>query len=227
MLQKGFSIPKLIITVLIIGMLGGLSFHTWLSWQPRDLSDIDGISEDAETEEEPVNLNEKLSAALKGQYDVVLTEAEINQYIASRLELSQSSVLDRYITMKGLYVNLLPGKVEVILARRVDYPENTKKDGSKYVGFLPTDQTVTMELLIETQKTDDGTSNILNIPGGRFGKAPAPNQFVKVIKPGFDKVAEFFEEELDLIYNQMNEIRVEDGTITLVPPKVSTENPSH
>lgn len=228
MLQKGFSFPKFIVGLLIIGILGGLCFHTYLSWKPRDLSDIDGLEDDATKKEQVVNLKEKLDAALKGEYEVTITEEEINRYIASRLKLSQSSLLDRYLTVKGVYVNLLQdNKAEVIILRSVDFPDNEKKDGGKYVSFLPTDQTVTLDLIVTCETTGDETTKTLTYPGGRYGQAPAPNQFARVILPGFKSLAEFFEDELAMVYDEMKTIKIEDGKLILTPPKATVmQHPS-
>lgn len=218
MLLRGFSIPKLIVGILVLSVLVGMGLHVVFSWVPRPMDDIDGYVSGGLNPEKVVDLKEKLEASIEGDYEVTVTEEEINRYLAAKLKLEQSKMVSRFVNIKGVYVDLKPDVMELIIERDFDYDENVKDDGSKLIGFLPFQQTVSMELEILTIEDEKGgTARAVNFPGANFGTAPAPGLFVKVVKPSFDAIHEHFSEEVDLAYAKMARIKINDGHLILDP----------
>lgn len=217
MSRRGFSLFKTIISIVVVLAIVSMALHTVFSWMPRNLQDVDGMVSNDENEE-VANLAERLAEAVEKSYEVTITETELNQYIASRLHLTQSPIVDDYVAIKGIYVDLKPDLIDISIERAFDYPNNQQEDGSKKVGFLPLAQTVSMQLEIRSEKDPDGgMKTIIHFPGGNFGKSPAPGLLIKLVKPSFDLVAEFFEEEINLGYRQMTSVKIEDGVIKLDP----------
>lgn len=219
MSRRGFSLLKTIIGIVVVIAITSMAMHTAFSWIPRNLQAVDGMGSE---DEEVANLAERLEeAVVKKSYEVTITEAELNRYIASRLKLTQSPIVDDYVTIKAVYVDLKPDMLDISIEREFDYPNNQQDDGSKKVGFLPLAQTVSMQLEIRSEKDPDGgMKTTINFPGGNFGKSPAPGLLVHVVKPSFDLIAEFFEQEISLGYRQMTSVKIEDGLIKLDPRQI-------
>ncbi|MFC5049604.1 hypothetical protein ACFPK9_03090 [Rubritalea spongiae] len=201
-----------------------MATHTVLSWIPRNLQSVDSAQVSEETQF--VDLKERLRKAVEESYPVEITEAELNQYIEEKLTLTQSPIVDDFVQINGVYVDLLPNLIEITIERTFDYPSNVEDDGSKKLGFLPFTQTVTMQLKVHSELDSDGAvKTMVEFPGGSFGRAPAPGMLVILVKPSYDVLADFFAEELDLGYRQMTYVTVEDGVIKLDPRPLGSEQP--
>ncbi|MFD2159145.1 hypothetical protein ACFSW8_09575 [Rubritalea tangerina] len=199
-----------------------MAAHTVLSWVPRNLQEVDGMHS---SDEQPVaDLHARLKEAVEKSYEVTITEEELNRYLASKLQLTQSPIVDDYVHIKGIYVDLKPGVIDVSIEREFTMPDNQQADGAKKVGFLPMAQTVSMQLEVETvDDVDGGKKTTVHFPGGNFGKAPAPGLLVYVVKPSFDIILNHFSEEVELGYRQMTSVKVEDGLIKLDPRPVTAQ----
>ena len=213
--RRGFSLLKTIIAIVVLVALTSMAAHTVMSWIPRILQDVDGTGPVEEGATVP-DLAERLKEAIDKSYEIEITEEELNRYIASKLELTQSSIVDDYVKITGVYVDLKPNLIDVSIEREFNIPNNQQSDGSKKLGFMPFSQTVSMQLEIRTvDDVDGGKMRVVNFPGGNFGKSPAPGLLVRVVKPSFDIIAEVFEEEIKLGYEEMTSVVIGDGIITL------------
>lgn len=217
---------KLIVATVVLCALTAMALHTALSWVPRNVQEIEGIT--LGDEAKVIDLKERLQQSLDKSYEVAITEHELNQYIASKLQLTHSPIIDDYIKIKGVYVDVKDDLLDITIEREFDYPQNTQSDGSKKISFLPFSQTVSMQIEVVTDKGEDGSATKrLHFPGATFGKAPAPGMFVYLVRPSFEKVAEFFADELDIAYHDMTSITVKDGVIHLDPrPLVRVQTPA-
>jgi len=203
--------------------LTSMAVHTAMSWIPRNLQDVDGTGPVEDSAKIP-DLAERLKEAVEKSYEVTITEEELNRYIASKLELTQSSIVDDYVKITGVYVDLKPDLIDVSIEREFDIPDNQQSDGSKKLSFIPFSQTVSMQLELRTIDDVDGSKmRKVNFLGGNFGKSPAPGSLVRVIKPSFDIIAEVFANEINLSYGEMTSVIVSDGVITLDPRPVVIE----
>ncbi len=73
-----------------------------------------------------------------------------------------------------------------------------------------------MQLELRTvDDVDGGKVRVVKFPGGNFGKSPAPGLLVRVVKPSFDVIAEVFQEEIKLGYEEMTSVVIGDGIMTL------------
>lgn len=218
---RGASMIKVLFVLLILGILGGMVTYVYFAWQKADLSDIAGREKIIKNETfiGGTDVYKKLLNAYNGNYVVTLTEEELNLYIAKRLKMTQGGPIKGFTKIKGVYVDLKPDLLEVFVEREIaQYGE----DGKPKTEYLkPFDQTISMKFKIYTieNANDGGTTNMVEFPGGKIGKSPAPGMFVKVVKPTFDALNTFFEKELDLAYGRIVSIKIEDGKVTLDPRK--------
>lgn len=219
--RRGAGKIKFLFVLLIIAILAGMGSYVYFAWQKKDLSGIDGREKimKGKSLAGETDLLKKLQNAYDGNYVVTLTEEEINLYIAKRLRMKQDGPLKGFSTVKGVYVDLTPDHLEVFIEREIaQYGE----DGVPKTEYLkPFDHTVSMKFNVYTyENTDnDGTTNVVEFPGGSIGKSPAPGMFVKVVKPTYDALAEFFAEEIKLAHGDIVHIKIEDGKVTLDPRK--------
>ncbi len=219
--RKGAGKIKFLFVLLIISILVGMMAYVYFAWQKKDLSGIDGrekiISSNSLSGE--TNLLKKLQNAYAGNYVVTLTEEEVNLYIAKKMSMKQGGPLKGFSKVKGVYVDLTEDMMEVFIEREVaQYGE----DGVPKTEYLqPFDHTISMKFNIYTHENteDDGTTNVVEFPGGSIGKSPAPGMLVKVMKPSYDALAEFFTDELMLAHTKIIHIKIEDGKVTLDPRK--------
>ncbi len=223
--RRGFSLLKTIIAIVVLVALTSMAAHTVMSWLPRNLQEVDGAGPIEEGALIP-DLAERLKDAIEKSYVVTITEEELNRYVASNLELTQSSIVDDYVKITGVYIDLKPDLIDVSIEREFDIPNNQQDDGSKKLGFMPFSQTVSMQLELRTvDAADGGKKRTLGFPGGNFGKAPAPGLLVQLVKPSFDVIAEVFAEDIKLGYAEMTTVVIGDGIITLDPRPIIIEQP--
>ena len=151
-MQRGYSLPKLILTILVVGILCTLVVHTYFCWQPQDLTGIDGrekiLKEGKDVQH--VNLLNKVNNAARDGRVVKITEEELNRYIAANLKLEQSGMMKKYSDVKGVYVDLTDDNIEVIIERNIAQydEEGNPKDGT----MEPRTNTVAMKFNIFTTK---------------------------------------------------------------------------
>ena len=207
---------KTVVGMFVLISLTTIGLHTVFSWVPVSLQDVDGLS--ASDDVVVVDLKERLQQALDKSYEVTITEEELNLYIGKELKLTQSAIVDDYITIKGVYVDLQPNAMEVTIEREIDYAHNVKEGGAKQFSFLPLTQTITLQMEIAVKVSENGDEyTTVSFPGAKFGQAPAPGGLAAVVKPSFDMVAKFFEQEIKLGYNNRTSVKIEEGMMKIDP----------
>jgi hypothetical protein len=212
--RRGFSLVKNIVALFVIIALMSMCLHTIMAWVPRNLQSVAGFGASSTAEDLP-DLRERLKDAIKNSYEVTISEEELNRYVASRLKLTQSPIVDNYIKITGVFFDLKPNIIDVSIEREFDMPNNIKADGSKKFDLVPFSQTVSMQIELETSfDKQNNRLRTINFLGGHFGKSPAPGQLIKVVKPSFDIIAQFFEKEIKLGYKDMDSVIIGDGMIT-------------
>jgi hypothetical protein len=113
-------------------------------------------------------------------------------------------------------VRLREGVAEVIIERDVaGYPVTTSM-------FLQVEQTETAQgVSTQIHLHGGGFHEMAPRPtrGGRFGQLTVPQGFLIMVMPDFQKLAEVFETEIDLGFQRMTRIRIEDKRLMLDPKK--------
>lgn len=211
--RKGFSKLKLLLSLVILVVLGGLGGFVYFGWQSADLSDVSGSKGRAIGY---VDLKQKVRNAISSNSEVKITEAELNQYLLKNLKMKQGGFMNDFASVKGVYVDLKPDIMEVFIEREIaQYGD----DGEiKTDVFQPFRHTVSMKFKIYNDKDSEGKEAIvIDVLAGSVGKAPVPGLLVMMVKPSFDQIAEHFKKEIELSYNRMQKITIGDGFVTLDP----------
>lgn len=214
--KKGGCMGKLLglLVFAVIAGLGAAIYHITL---PQDLSDIGGYSPSLTTPASPPrDMKAVLTMAIEGDYSVQLSETELNHWFARELELKQGGELAEWVTLKRVWVRLREDVAEVIIERDVaGYPLTTSM-------FLQVEQTETAKgISTQIHLHGGGFHEMVPIPsrGGRFGQLTVPQGFLIMVMPDFRKIAGIFETEIDLGFQRMSRIRIEDKRLTLDPKK--------
>jgi hypothetical protein len=212
--KSGGCLGRLVglLSLAVLGGLGAALYHVYL---PQDLSDIGGIEPSLTTPASPPrDLRAVLEKSIEGDYSVQISETELNQWLARELELNQAGELAQWVSLKRVCVRLREGVGEVIIERDVaGYPLTTSM-------FLQVEQ---MESAagISTQIHLHGGAFHEMVPfparGGRFGRLTVPQGFLIMVMPDFRKIADLFGTEIDLGFQRMARIKIEDKRLVLDP----------
>jgi hypothetical protein len=214
--EKGGCLGKLA-GLLVFAVIVGLGAAIYFITLPQDLSDIGGNSPSLTAPASPPrDMKAVLTKAIEGDYSVQLSETELNHWLARELKLKQGGELAEWVTLKRVYVRLREGIAEVIIERDVaGYPLTTSM-------FLQVEQTETAKgLSTQLHLHGGGFHEMVPMPtrGGRFGQLTVPQGFLIMVMPDFRKIAGLFETEIDLGFQRMSRIRIEDKRLTLDPKK--------
>ncbi|MFC7337133.1 hypothetical protein ACFQY0_08085 [Haloferula chungangensis] len=204
--------------LLIVGGLGAALFQIS---QPQDLSDIAGYGPRAEGQS-PRNLKGVLANSLKGNYELTLTEHDLNLYLRDTLKVKQGGYLASEVSLDDVVVRLENDYAEIILVRTIA--------GHPF--------TLSMFLRVEQSELPNGSilKEVVrnrgpyheSIPrpgvGGRFGKLPVPEGFLLLVMPAFEKLAAVYRDtsskdpvkELDYV-EEMARFSIVDGKLVLDP----------
>jgi hypothetical protein len=212
--KRGGCLGKLgglLVLALLVG-LGAALYHVYL---PQDLSDIGGVEPSLITPASPPrDLRAVLQKSIEGDYSVTLSETELNQWLTRELKLKQGGELAQWVSLKRVCVRLRAGVAEVIIERDVaGYPLTTSM-------FLQVEQTESAEgISTQIHLHGGGFHEMVPIParGGRFGQLTVPQGFLIMVMPDFRKIADLFETELDLGFQRMARIKIEDKRLVLDP----------
>ncbi|MFK7909068.1 MAG: hypothetical protein AB8F34_00545 [Akkermansiaceae bacterium] len=225
--QKGGCVKKLAVLMLVL-VLTYLGIHIWFLWQPVGKPDsvsgamidanvagvrvfpalktysMDHIAGRAEILEgksiEPPMLKIRLETAVERNYPITFREEEINAWLRKRIEVKQSGALAPFAKARGVWVDFKKDQVELIIEREIQ--------GRTHV----------TSMFMQFNRTKNGYS--IRRDKSHIGQVSAPGGFARLIMPAFDNLAKELSEELvPYKENQIRDIRVEEGKITLDPRK--------
>ena len=201
----------LIVFLVIVGLGAALFFVS----QPQDLSGLGGNAPAATTPASPPrDMEAVLTKSIEGDYSVVLTEKELNEWLGRELKLKQAGELAKWASMKRVWVRLQEDVAEIIIEREIaGRPFTTSM-------FLKIEQVESASgISTQIHFNGGGYSDSVTRPtrGGRFGQLVVPQGFLILILPEFQKIASLFEKEIDLGFNRMARIKIKDGQLELDP----------
>jgi len=196
--------------VFVIATISGLLFSLFLLFQPQSLDGIGGM----DTAVGGRDVSAILRESQQRQVPVTLSEAEINQWLARTLETKQGGRFEDSVEFKRVVVRLTEGLAEVVMERELGGRTMTVS-----MFFLIKEVRDGNSLRTELNFHGGGYASWLPSParGGRFGKLPVPQGFLRLVMPSYEALAETLSDELDNGFKRMVHIRFEDKQITLDP----------
>ncbi len=204
--------------VLILVMCFGIVLIIYTILQPQDLSDIDGYKTSSSSSR---NLQEVLDKAVKGNYSVTLTEAEINQMLQNELVAKQHGMLSSDASIKRVLVRLKKDIAEVIILREVFGHEITV---SMYIQLRQSkdEKGIATDIHLHGGNIDN-TSAMPKI-GGRFGKLSIPQGFLRAVFSDYVKIADTLAPEIELGLRRMSKFEIQDKRVILDPSGSSEDD---
>lgn len=211
---KGGCLGKLM-GLIVFATIVGLGAAIYFVTQPQDLTDLQESPESSgEVDRSARDIQEVLRKAIQGDYSVRLSEKELNGWLESQLDLNQGGELGANVSLRRVWVRLTDDVAEVIFERDVaGFPMTTSM-------FLQVEQLETAEgMRTNVHLHGGGYHELLPIParGGRFGQLTVPQGFLNLVLPDFQKLAEVFQPEIKLGFEEMASIKIEDGYLVLDP----------
>ncbi len=200
---------KLAMLVFLVGLGAAVFFIS----QPQDLTDIGGYGPAAALAQRR-DIKTTLQSSLDRNFEVILSEEDINGYLSRTLASKQGGLLGKNVTLDGAWIRLEEGRVEIVLERRIfGHPLTI----SSYVQIS---QSVSPAGTASTEGVLHGGPYLKEIPlnrGGRFGQLVVPQGFLHLVLPSFGKLAEAYQSEIDLALGRMARIRIEKDKLILDP----------
>lgn len=194
----------LVLALLLLAVLGVL---TYLTFDPQDLSDIEGWREDVSPIPAPGrDVGKVLESALKGRHSATLTEREINHYLVNTLKISQEGFFKDRVELKGVWVRLTENQAEVIIEREIMGERR---------------HTISMFLEIEQLLGDKGqVTTMVHRSGGRFGRTEVPQGYLLIVMGAFDSLGTAYGDELAMfrkMFKGMTRVMIKEGELVLTP----------
>ncbi len=209
----GGCFSKLLLLILL-AMMGGLLTAVFFVTQAQNLTDLGGYGPAAKTASVR-DLKSVLQNAIdRGNFDVPVTEAEINQWLATKLEVKQGGYLAEQFKLERFWVRLEAGHAELIMERSVlGKPFTTSM-------FFKVEKELSGTELVTTFNPSGGPY-LADYPklqkGGRLGSLVVPQGFLHLLMPSYSKVAALFTEETEIAFHKMRKVTFEKGRIVFDP----------
>ncbi len=203
-------------------MTVGLALAAALLWvtQAQDLTDIGGYGAPADGAAAR-DLHQVLQSALTRRYAVTLSETEINQWLQRTLVAKQGGRLGGVVTLERVWVRLQDGCAEVVMQRKILGQPFTVSM------FLQVAQTEGPKGVVTEVLLHGGPYFQANLPvpmrGGRFGKLVVPQGFLHLVVPAYARLAELYQAEIHLGFEEMSRVTIAKGRLVL-DPRVPSED---
>jgi hypothetical protein len=187
-----------------------LGVLTWFTFEPQDLSDIDGYGDNLKPRLAfgGRDLGQVLETAERNGQAVTITEGEINAYLSRTLRARQEGLFKDFVELKGVWVRLDEGQAEVILEREINGQWR---------------HTVSMVLPPEQEMGENGAMKTsVSRSTGRFGRVRVVRGFLLLTKDSFESLASAYSEELGLLkrmFHNKVEITITDDELSLSRPR--------
>lgn len=238
--RSGGAFKRLVVMLLFI-VMAYLSLHIYFIWQSADKTtefsdvimnaqvtgvkifpavmayDVDEIDARKEILDgsyvRSSPLPDRLNNAIESNQPITFSEFEVNVWLRNRLQVKQGGYLAPYATVRGVWVNFIPGEdgapgeIEYIIEREL--PEGINHVVSLFMKF-------------------DMSKNGFRIHrhASHVGQVKLPGGFARLVMPSFSHMAEELSEELKLYKDdslnsakalKIHKITIGDGLITLDP----------
>jgi hypothetical protein len=217
--NRGKALRRLFILIAFL-MVAGLGMGVYLSFQPQDLTTISGYSPD-DRSERVTDVPDMIRTAAKNRQPIVLSEKQVNSWLAENLKVRQEGVFAKETELKGVWVRFDEaegGRAEFIIERKIRDITHTTSMFLRFQRRKKEDESFT------TTVSKDGGSFLGTILiGGRFGKLKIPQGFLLFTQSAYANLGALFEEEFTII--EQNIIKEGAGRIIFEEKKMRIDFP--
>ena len=195
-MEKSGNALKRLFLLFAFLMVVGLGMGVYLSFQPQDLSDIQGYAPE-DRGERSTDIPAMIALAAKNRQPIVLTERQVNRWLAESIKVRQEGTFAKDTELKGVWIRFDEsegGRAEFIIERKVKDLTHTSSMFLRLQRRKKEDGTFT------TTIRKDGGAFLGAIPvGGRFGKAKVPQGFLLFSMSAYENLGSLFEKEFQMI----------------------------
>lgn len=176
-----------------------------LSFLPQDLSDLEGRNEDGTSSPATRNLERVLENAASQGIKVTLTEEEINQWLAHKVEGTQEGVLGGSVSYRGTWVRLLDGSAQIVFEREAF------------------NRLHTIAMNVEIEQFVEGNNQMntqIHRRGGRLGQMPVPQGYLVFVMSSYDSLMKALAPEVNSLKSVLQgkaTVEFEEGKVTFNP----------
>ena len=220
--KSGCLKPAFFLIFLLIGALGAGVYFTF---EPQDLSDIDGYRE------EPAAIpptGRDLAAVLRASQSrltpATITEEEINDYLSRTLRLDQVGITKGFVTLRGVWVRLESGHAEVILEREINFENFSRRHTvAMHLAFTQTiDPNVGFSTGFNPLGHTDSFIDRMTAPNaGRLGKVPVVEGYLVLVRDSFVELLNAYP-EIKTVFEELlgagMRVGIEEGRLVITPP---------
>jgi hypothetical protein len=210
--SSGGCFSKLLVLILLVAV-AGLGAAVFFVVQPQNLTDIGGYGPAFKPVPER-DLKEVLKNSIDRGYPIVLSESEINRWLAQNLMMKQGGFLGDQIKLERFWVRLEDGRAELIMERSIMGHSFTTSMYMQIVKQQGARETI-------TNYNPAGGAFIAGYPipqkGGRLGQLVVPQGFLHLVLPSYEKIANLFAPETELAFKKMQHVKFEKGKLYLDP----------
>ncbi|MDA7935948.1 hypothetical protein N9C01_01160, partial [bacterium] len=197
--NRGSALKRLFFLFAFL-LVVGLGAGVYLSFQPQDLSSIDGYDPD-DRGERATDIPARIALAAKNRQPIILTERQVNRWLAENLKVRQEGAFAKEAELKGVWVRFDEsegGRAEFIIERKIRDITHTSSMFLRFQRRKKEDDSFT------TTVRKDGGTFLGTIPiGGRFGKAKVPQGFLLFSMSAYENLGSLFKEEFKMIEKEI------------------------
>ncbi|MDE0859957.1 MAG: hypothetical protein OSA93_07340 [Akkermansiaceae bacterium] len=217
--HRGKALKRLFILIAFL-MVAGLGMGVYLSFQPQDLTTISGYSPD-DRSERATDVPAMIRLAAKNRQPIVLSEKQVNSWLAENLKVRQEGNFAKETELKGVWIRFDEaegGRAEFIIERKVRNITHTSSMFLRFQRRKKEDDSFTT-----TVRKDGGSFLGTVLIGGRFGKLKIPQGFLLFTQDAYANLGALFEEEFQMI--EQNIIKEGAGRIVFEEKKMRIDFP--
>ncbi len=197
--NRGSALKRLFLLFAFL-MVVGLGLGVYLSFQPQDLSSIDGYAPE-DRGDRATDIPAMIALAAKNRQAITLSERQVNRWLAENLKIRQEGVFAKETELKGVWIRFDEsegGRAEFIIERKIRDLTHTSSMYLRFQRRKKEDDSFT------TTVRKDGGSFLGTIPiGGRFGKAKVPQGFLLFTMSSYENLGSLFEKEFKMVKKEI------------------------
>lgn len=217
--NRGSTLKRLFLIFAFL-MVTGLGFSVYLSFQPQDLGGISGYRPD-DRSADIIDVPSRIENAAKTRQSIILSEREVNSWLAANLIVKQEGKLADEVDMKGVWVRFDKaegGRAEIVIEREVRGVTHTSSLFMRFERKKKENGSFTT-----TVRKDGGRFLGTILIGGRFGQLKVPQGFLLLTQETYKALGSLFSKENGFLEEEI--IQKAGGEIIFEDKKIKIEFP--
>jgi len=217
--NRGSALKRIFLLIAFLIVIG-LGVGVYLSFQPQDLTTLQGHAPE-DRSERATDIPAMIALAAKNRQPITLSERQVNSWLAENLKVRQEGHFAKETELQGVWVRFDEaegGRAEFIIERKINDLTHTSSMFLRFQRKKKEDDSFT------TTVRKDGGSFWGSIPiGGRFGRLKIPQGFLLFTMSAYENLGSLFQKEFQMI--EKNIIREGAGRIIFEEKRMRIDFP--